>query len=287
MPMVARIQSVSPSYLATMGIPLVRGRNFTAADDQETSAPTVIVSQEFVKKLFPNEEPIGKRIDIGISSFDSKTPSTVCEIVGVAGDIRRDSLAREVAPAMYVPIGRLPVGIVGVVARSRAPGALLPELRQTILGIDPDLPPTLLSPMAPLMDETIRTQRMLMIVLGLFAALALVLSIIGVYGVMSYSVTQRRREIGIRVAVGARLDQILALVLGESLRLAALGVAIGVAASLAAARLLRGLIFGVSESDPMTLVAVAALLVVVTVAASFVPAWRATRVDPMEALRDE
>ena len=283
----ARIQSVSPSYLATMGIPLVRGRNFTAADDQETSAPTVIVSQEFVKKLFPNEEPIGKRIDIGISSFDSKTPSTVCEIVGVAGDIRRDSLAREVAPAMYVPIGRLPVGIVGVVARSRAPGALLPELRQTILGIDPDLPPTLLSPMAPLMDETIRTQRMLMIVLGLFAALALVLSIIGVYGVMSYSVTQRRREIGIRVAVGARLDQILALVLGESLRLAALGVAIGVAASLAAARLLRGLIFGVSESDPMTLVAVAALLVVVTVAASFVPAWRATRVDPMEALRDE
>jgi len=141
--------------------------------------------------------------------------------------------------------------------------------------------------MAPLMDETIRTQRMLMIVLGLFAALALVLSIIGVYGVMSYSVTQRRREIGIRVAVGARLDQILALVLGESLRLAALGVAIGVAASLAAARLLRGLIFGVSESDPMTLVAVAALLVVVTVAASFVPAWRATRVDPMEALRDD
>jgi ABC-type antimicrobial peptide transport system permease subunit len=137
------------------------------------------------------------------------------------------------------------------------------------------------------MEETVQTEHMLMVLLGLFAATALVLATIGIYGVMSYTVTQRRREIGIRVAVGASVRQILSLVLGESLKLAALGVGIGVAAALAVGRLGRSLLFGVSENDPLTIAAVALLLVAVSLVASLLPAWRATRVDPMEALRDD
>ena len=283
----ARLQSVSPSYFATMGIPLVRGRNFVPADDEEHAAPVVIISQEFARLLYGAEDPIGKQVLIGFSAFEDKSPGTDCEIIGVVGDIRRDSLAKAPQASMYVTLGRMPVGEVGVVARGRTPGALLPALRQTILSLDKDLPPTVLATMSSLMDETVQTQRMLMVLLGLFAGVALLLATIGIYGVMSYTVTQRRREIGIRVAVGARLDQILRLVLGESLKLAAIGVAIGVVAALGLARLGRSLLYGVSDSDPVTLVAVSALLVVVSLAASFVPAWRATRVDPMEALRDE
>jgi len=283
----ARLESVSPGYLPTMGMSLERGRNFDVADDKETSAPTLIVSQSFARKLFPDVDPIGRHVVIGMSAFDQKEPSTDCEIIGVVGDIHRDSLEKEVVPAMYTALGRMPVGIVGVVARSSSPGALMPSSRQTILSLDHDLPPTLLATMDSLMDDTMRTQRMLMVLLGLFAAIALVLATIGIYGVMSYTVTQRRREIGIRIAIGARVDQILRLVVGESIRLAALGVVIGVGASLALGRLARSLLFEVSASDPLTLLAVATLLVVVSIVASLLPAWRATRVDPMEALRDE
>jgi predicted permease len=283
----ARIQAVAPGYFAAMGMPLLHGRNFSAVDDDEKSAPTVIVSSEFARKLSPGEEPLGKHVDIGMTSYDDKGHSTTCEIIGVVGDIRRDSLAQNIIPAMYVTLGRFPIGIVGVAVRSSAPAAMVPAVRQAILSVDHDLPPTTASTMESLMDETVRSERMLMVLLGLFAATALVLATIGIYGVMSYTVTQRRRELGIRIAVGAQLGQILSLVLGESLRLAALGVAIGIAVALAVGRLGRSLLFGVRETDPLTLGAVAALLVVVSLAASFVPAWRATRVDPMEALRDD
>ena len=283
----ARIQAVASGYFGAMGIPLVRGRDFVAADDDEKSAPTLIVSSEFARRLFPGEDPIGKHVAIGMASFDDKSETTDCEIIGVVGDIRRDSLARAVQPSMYVPMGRFPIGILGVVVRTRAPEAMIAPLRQALLALDHDLPPTVEATMTSLMDETVRTQRMLMVLLGLFAGVALMLATIGVYGVMSYTVTQRRREIGIRVAIGARLGQILGLVLGESLRLAALGVGIGVAAALAIGRLGKSLLFGVRASDPLTLGAVAGLLVVVSLAASLLPAWRATRVDPMEALRDD
>jgi putative ABC transport system permease protein len=283
----ARLQGVSPSYFATMGIPLVRGRNFTTADDDEHAAPVLIVSQEFARLLYGAEDPIGKRVFIGYSAFTENTPGTDCEIIGVVGDIRRDTLLRAPQPSMYGTLARMPMGSVGVIARGRTPGALIPALRQTILSLDKDLPPTVLEPMDSLLEDTIATQRMLMVLMGVFAGIALLLATIGIYGVMSYTVTQRRREIGIRVAVGARLEQILKLVLGESLKLALLGVVIGAIAALMLARLGRSLLYGVSGADPLTLVAVAALLVAVSLAASFIPAWRATRIDPMEALRDE
>ena len=283
----SRVHAISPSYLRAMGIPLLRGRNFSAVDDDEKSAPTLLVSAEFARRLFPGEDPIGKRVAIGITSYDDKGLDTICEIIGVVGDSHRDSLARDLQPSMYVPLGRFPLGIIGVVARSSAPAAMVPALRQAILAADHDLPPVTAATMESLMDETVRTQRMLMVLLGLFAATALVLASIGIYGVMSYTVTQRRREIGIRVAVGARAGQILGLVLGESVRLATLGVVIGVAGAFAVGRLGKSLVFGVRETDPLTLVTVALLLVAVSLAASFLPAWRATRVDPMDALRDE
>ena len=283
----AHAEAVSPGYFATMGIPLLRGRTFTSADDSPRAAPTVVVSDSLVRRLYPGEDPIGKRLSIGLHAFDDKGDMTDCEIVGIVGDVHPGSLARPQVASVYAPIGRFPIGMVGVVVRSRAPAAVPAALRDAILAVDRDLPPTLLASMTSLMDESMQSGRVLMLLLGLFAATALVLSTIGIYGVTSYTVSQRRRELGIRVAVGARADQILFLVLGESLRLAALGVALGLVASLALGRALRSALVGVGEHDATTIVAVSLLLLFVSVAASLVPAWRATRVDPMEALREE
>jgi putative ABC transport system permease protein len=283
----ARLQAIGPNYLRTMGMPLLRGRDFTTADDRREAAPSLIVSDEFARRLFGGEDPIGKHVVIGMSPYTSSPDGTDCEIVGVVGDIHRENLHAPVAAAMYTTLARMPFGIIGVAVRTRATGPAMSALREAVLSVDRDLPPGLLATMSSLMDETLQNQRAVMMLLALFAATALVLASIGIYGVMSYTVTQRRREIGIRVAVGASVGQVLRLVLGGSLRLALLGMAIGVVAALGLGQLARSLLYGVTATDPLTLAAVALVLVAVSMLATLLPAWRATRIDPMVALREE
>lgn len=284
----ARFSSVGPGYFATMGIPLKSGRVFVDSDDEHASAPVAVISELVGRRLFGGDNPVGKHITIGIGSAESKShDGTDFEVIGVVGDVRSRSLEEPVAPNMYVALGRWPLGIVGVVARTASPKAVLPLLRQAMLAVDKDLPPPMLRTMESLTAETTQHQRVLMVLLGLFAAVALALASIGIYGVMSYTVTQRTREIGIRVALGAGYGEVLTLVLGESLRLSLTAIALGIAAALALGRAARGLYYGVTTYDPLTLIPVSLLILLVCLVASFLPARRATKVDPMVALRYE
>lgn len=285
----ARFVAVSPGYFATLGIPLLQGRDFSSADDQYKAAATMLVSKTFAERMYGGQDAIGKHITIGLGLDDNPNPDTGldCEIIGVVGDVHHHDLDEPLIPAIYTAYGRTPIGRVGVVARTDAPAAVMPTLRRAILDADQNLPPPLLATMDSLVDASTGGPRALMILLGIFAFVALVLASIGIYGVISYTVTQRTREIGIRVALGASGRQVMRLVLGESLRLALVAMAIGLAAALAMGRLARGLVYGVAPDDPLTLAAVCATVLAVSLAAGFLPARRATKVDPMVALRYE
>ncbi len=279
------MSSVSPEYFTALGIPLHSGRFFDANDDHPKSAPVIIISQLFADKLFGSAEgAIGKHVNIGLGDGPQ---GTSLEIVGVVGDVRTRSLEKPVAATMYVALGRWPIGFIGVVAHTKTPKVVMPLLRQAMLTVDKDLPPPQLTTMAELTATSLQRQKMLMVLLGLFAALALALASIGIYGVMSYTVTQRTREIGIRVALGAGTNDVMRMVLGESLRLSLVAIAIGLGVALALGRVVRSLLYGVSSSDPLTLIPVTLVILGVCLVASFLPARRATKVDPMVALRYE
>ena len=280
------MMAASPSYFATMGIPLHAGRGFTDADDQPKSAPVIVISQLFADKLFGSESPIGKHVTIGIGG-GPEGEGTSLEIIGVAGDVLTRNLNIPVQATMYVALGRWPIGFIGVAARTSQPKAVIPLLREALLKVDRDLPPAMVTTMAEMTASTLKHERMLMVLLGLFALLALVLASIGIYGVMSYTVTQRTREIGIRVALGAGTNDVMRMVLGESLRLSMIAIIIGLAVALALGRVVGSLVYGVSSSDPLTLIPMTLLILGVCLVASFLPARRATKVDPMVALRYE
>jgi putative ABC transport system permease protein len=279
LPMDLRV--VAGDYFSTLGIPLLRGRAFDARDHER--APTVfVVNQALAREYFPGENPVGKRISYEWGDTISG------EIVGVVGNVREMGPKEEPAPAVYRPYAQWPSQRMTVVLRTDGdPRALAAAAGRVVREIDPDQPVAQVRTMEQVLGETVARPRLNLYLLGGFAGVALLLAAIGLYGIVSYSVTQRRHEIGVRVALGAKDGDVLRLIVRQGMGLTALGLLVGLAAALAATRVMRSLLFGVAATDPLTLAGVAAFLAAVALLASWLPARRATRVDPMVALRAE
>lgn len=271
--------SISHDYLNAMGIPLVKGRPFT---EQETKEPikTVIINEAFARNYFPAEDPLGKRLVIDMGE------SMTCEIIGVTRDVKQFSLQSQSAPTMYLP--SIEVGRANLVVRTPGdPLAMTAAVRAAVQSVDKDQPIANVLSMEQILSSSVAEPRFRTLLLSVFAALALALAGVGIYGVMSYAVARRTHEIGIRMALGARPGDTLRLVVGQGMTLALIGVAVGLAAAFALTRLLSSLLFGVSATDPLTFAVIALLLTSVAAVACYIPARRATRVDPMVALRYE
>ncbi len=274
---------VSSAYTSALRIPLLRGRNFTDADN-ETAPQVALVNATMARRFWPNDDPTGKRFMWGHPGKDNKWIT----IVGVVGDTRLYGLANPARLEVYVPFRQDPDTDMNLVVRSAVdPASLTSAIRAAVAAIDKDQPIFAISTMQQLVDDSISTRRLTLVLLGLFSALALILAAIGIYGVMSYGVALRTQEIGIRMALGAQHRDVLRLVLGQGARIALLGVAIGLVGAAELTRFLSKLLFSVSAGDPLTFACVAALLVIVALAACYIPARRAMRVDPIIALRYE
>ncbi|HEV2351987.1 MAG TPA: ABC transporter permease [Terriglobia bacterium] len=275
--------SVSPDYFHVVGIPLLRGRTFSRQDSM--SAPRVaIISQELARTYFPHRNPLGQQLVFGLLADGNVSR----EIVGVVGDVRDAALNKTPGPMMYVPFAQAPLWGVGLVIKtSSSADAAAHAIRLKVREVDRDLPVTDIEWMSEAVDASLGQARLRTWLLGIFGAMALALAAIGIFGVVSYSVSCRTHEIGIRMALGATRENVLALILSESARPVLLGLALGIPAALVLARFLSSLLYGVRPTDPLTLAAVAILLTLVALVASAIPARRATRVDPMVALRYE
>jgi predicted permease len=276
---------VTPGYFSTMQIPLLEGRDFSWTDAPDRQ-PVIIINSAMAKTYWPGEDPLGKRIHQG-GQDDNEFPWLT--IAGVVGDIREYDPLTPSRPTTYFPITQFAdsVGILRdwVIRTSGDPIRVASGLRDAIWRVDKDLPITRVRTMEEVRSMSIASRRLSFVLFELFAAIALVMATVGIYGVMTYSVTQRIREIGIRVALGARCNDVMRLVVGQAARLAAFGVLLGVIGALALTRLMAGMMYGVSSTDPATFVTVAVLLASVALAACYLPARRAMRVDPMVALR--
>jgi putative ABC transport system permease protein len=273
---------VTPGYFQTMGVPLLAGRTFTDRDDAN-ALPVAIVSEATARHFWPSQGVIGKHLRGACG--DEKT---WCQVVGVVGDLKQHHLEQASKLALYVPFGQDPWAFFALVVRTKLePASAASAVEGAIHSVDADEPVYNVRSMRDVEAASLSPQRLQIALIGLFAALALVLACMGIYGVMAYSVAQRTSEIGVRMALGAQTSNVLGLILGEGLRLAVLGAAIGLAGSFFAARLLSGMLFGVAPSDPFTFASVAVVLVAVAVVACYIPARRATRVDPLVALRYE
>jgi putative ABC transport system permease protein len=275
----ADFRLITPGYLHTLGIPLRKGRHFTERDTAE--APRVIlVNETLARRYFPNEEAIGQRLRLGAS--DPR------QIVGVIADVKLYGLDAKVEPAIYIPYDQQPARAFSLVLRTSAgPTSLSAAARREILAVDPDQPVSDVRTMEEVVSDSLVLRRLSMWMLGAFAALALMLATVGVYGLTAYAVSQRTHEIGLRMALGATPSSVLRMVLGRGLLIALVGIALGLPGALALARLIQGLLFGVPPTDPLVFVAVPLLLALVAAAASFLPALRAIRIHPVDALRCE
>ncbi|HEY7180841.1 MAG TPA: ABC transporter permease [Blastocatellia bacterium] len=272
-----------PNYFQTMGVQLLKGRAFTAQDSRDTPR-VAIVNETFVKRYFPNDDPVGKRFTFGGGGPNARWFT----IVGVVRDTKRQGLDQPVRIESWMPLAQMPAGSMDVVLRTTGdPLALGNAARETVWSLDRDLPIPTIQTVEQILSERVAQRRLNMLLLALFALVALILAAVGVYGVMNYAVTQRTHEIGVRVALGAQTRDVLRLIVGQGMKLALAGVVIGLIATLALTRLMASLLFGVSATDPITFVAIAALLFMVAIAACWIPARRASKVDPMAALRCE
>ncbi|HET9985058.1 MAG TPA: ABC transporter permease [Longimicrobiales bacterium] len=282
---VVDVNVVTPDYFRAMGIPLRRGRAFQATD--RAGAPrAVLLNEVAARRYFAGQDPIGRTISLGIRRSESG-PLEGGTIVGIVGDTR-SRVDEEALPTVYMPFAQAPYRGLNVVMRTTTePMSLAGIVRREVRALDPNLPVTELQTVQQLISRSISRPRFFTVLLGIFAAVALALSAVGIFGVISYGVVQRRREIGIRMALGARPANVLALVLGGAARLALGGVVVGLVAAAALTRLMASLLFGVSTRDPMTFAAVAAVLTGVALLASYLPARAAVRVDPQQALRAE
>ncbi len=280
----ADMRMTSGRYFQAMGIPLLAGR---LLDDHDVaSAPRVaLVDAYMAQQLWPNQDAVGKRIHLG---GITETSSPWITVVGVVGQVKQYTLDSESRIALYLPQTQYVTRAMNVVLHSsKDPTALAPALKQQVHELDSDLPLYNVLTMQHRLDESLARRRFTMVLLGLFAAVALVLATIGIYGVMAYLIRQGTRDIGIRMALGATQNEILALTVGKGMALALSGAAVGVLGAFAITRLLRGLLFGVHSSDPVTFCIVPVLLILVALLASYIPARRASRIDPATALRHE
>jgi putative ABC transport system permease protein len=283
---VANVRVVGPDYLATMNIPLRAGRFFSAQELAEEKHVTII-NQAFADKYLHGVNPLGQKAAIYMKSLDEKEikPS---EIIGVVGDVHQMGLDASPEPTVYWPHSELVMSGMTILLRtSNDPLALVTTIRGELQQLDPELPMAAVATMDQLLADSLSRSRFTMLLLGIFSAVALLLAAVGIYGLIAYSVTQRTQELGIRIALGAQRRDVLRLVLGQGARLTLLGVTLGLLAALAISRLLASMLFGVSATDPLTFAGVAALLGIVALLACFIPARRATRVDPIVALRYE
>jgi len=272
----------TPGYLETMGIPLLRGRGLRWTDSNSTPR-IVLVNEAFVRRHIPNGEPLGRRV------LDLLAPNDAWEIAGVIGDVHTKGLDLAPAPLVVIPLLQFPVTFLRIAVRAEKgdPLQLLPPLRAEVLALDKNLPMSAPQPLSQVVIDSLGERRFQMTLLSVFALVALALAALGIYGVMAYSVAQRSREIGIRMALGAAPRRVLGMVVAGGLRLAAAGVGLGIIGALAATRVLSALVYGVSTTDPLTLASTAAVLIVSAALASWIPARRATRLDPTLSLRAE
>ena len=284
---------ITPDYFRTLGISLLQGRDFTERDGFEAPA-VVIINESFARRYYPDENPIGKRL-----AMQGRTPGQPVgpnpqaatpwsEIVGIAADTRKLNLNADTAPEIYVPYWQWPMQTPELLVRTdEATAGVADAVRNELKALNKNLPAPAIQTMNELLSDVIAEPRFHTMLLGLFGAVALLLSAVGIYSVISYVVTQRTQEFGIRMALGAQSWDVLKLVIGQGLRQVLMGVAIGLAAALVLTRLLRSLLFGVSTTDPPTFAAITLLLIAVALVACWIPARRATKVDPMIALRSE
>ncbi|HYY43140.1 MAG TPA: ABC transporter permease, partial [Pyrinomonadaceae bacterium] len=260
---------ISPDFFGALRTPIARGRAFTERDDR--NAPQVaIINEAFARKYFPGEDPVGKSID-----FNWNTKGTQ-EIVGVVRDVKQYGLDTPAGPTVYVPYLQRAEGEMTVVVRSQAtPASLVAALRQQLAAVDKEQPLAQVRTMREVVAESVAQRRVLVMVFALFALIALVVAAVGIYGVMSYSVTQRTHEIGVRMALGAQASDVLRLVVGQGMTLALVGLGLGLAGTYALTRLMASLLYGVTPHDPATFISVSALLAGVALLACYIPVRRA------------
>jgi len=277
-------QVISPDFFRTLRIPLLRGRFFSDAD-REGATPVAIVNEESARQFWPREDPVGKRIRIGGEAEHAPWRT----IVGVIGNVRRNDLTDTARPETYVPYTQPPFAVRPreLLVRMAGDASVTQAVRAEVAALDKDQPVAEVQTLEIVLRTVLSPRRFSTVLLGIFAGLALALAAVGIFGVMAYAVAQRTHEIGIRVALGAQQGAVLKLVAGEGLRLAGAGIALGVAASLALTRVLADFLYDVRPTDPLTFVGVTLLLFAVALGASFLPAWRAMKVDPVVALRNE
>ncbi len=278
---------VTNGFFETMQIPVLHGRVFDARDHRD-SAPVMVITEQFAKKYFPNQDPIGRRIEIGAGEGAGRAKYKTREIIGVVGDIRSSNLTKAPAAAYYIPLSQLMWGPpTWVIRTSGDPSAITPAVEKVLNSMDPETPLYDVRTMEDCLALDLGRARFQAVLLGLFAGIALLLTAIGLYGVIAYAVTQRTHEIGVRIALGASRANVLSMMLNRGLQLTVVGLIVGVAGALALAKIIAALLYEIPPRDPATYLIVCVTLGAVALLASYVPALRAARVDPMVALRYE
>jgi putative ABC transport system permease protein len=292
------VHVIAPDYFQTMGIPVLQGRDFTEQDNREHLKGTtsgddwgaglnsIIIDEEFAKHYWPNQNPLGQRVRL---PWGERAKQPVMTIVGVVGRVKENRLSEQGGMVQaYFPMYQQPLQNIGVVVKTTSePAALLTTMRQQVSQLDPALPIFGIQTMREIRKNSVAPERLSLGLLGGFAALALILALIGLYGLLAFTVTQRQREIGIRMALGAQTFDVLSVVVGQGMRLTLAGVVIGVLGSVALTRVLGSVLFKVAPTDPLTFVTVTLSLCVVALLACYIPARRATKINPMVALRSE
>ncbi|HEY8188963.1 MAG TPA: ABC transporter permease [Pyrinomonadaceae bacterium] len=277
--------SIEPGYFKTLGVSILKGRDFNERDNKDAPA-VIIVNQAFARKFFPNEDVIGKRIRPGISTYTDKPKMR--EIVGLVSDVRNRNLSSELRAGYFVPAAQVPFNQMTLIVRTtNDPHSLITAVQNEVHSMDPELPVFSVKTMDEYISATVAAPRFNTTLLVIFASVALILTVVGLYGVMSYSVAQRTNEIGIRMALGAQTRDVLQLIVSQGFKLVLLGLAIGLVGAVALTRVIASLLFGVTAKDPLTFAAVTVLLAFVAFVACYIPARRATRLDPLKALRYE
>jgi len=276
---------VSPDYFRAMSIPVLQGRAYTDRDD--ANAPrAMIVNQQLAREIFPSEDPVGKRITFG--NTDDKGQPVWWEIVGVVANVRSLELREAATAELYFSSLQDLWPTMSLVIRSNVePSSLSASLRQVVNEVDKSVPVSSVKTMDHIVSESITQPRFNLFLLGLFSAVAMLLSAAGIYGVTAYTVTQRTHELGIRLALGAQVRDVMRMILGQGMAVIGVGLVLGLASAFALMRLLRSLLFGVGENDPVTFVVITLVLLLVALVACYIPARRATKVDPLTALRYE